>query len=52
MDKEKTRALLYERASAIVDAGLRDWDVDGDGCIENSGFADQTYDVWVMTGTR
>lgn len=26
------------------------WDTDNDGIIENSGFADQTYDTWVMTG--
>lgn len=30
----------------------KEWDVDGDGMIENGGFADQTYDVWIMTGTR
>jgi non-lysosomal glucosylceramidase len=28
------------------------WDVDGDGLIENSGSADQTYDTWIMTGAR
>lgn len=28
------------------------WDKDGDGLIENSGFPDQTYDSWVMTGPR
>lgn len=27
-------------------------DVDGDGVIENSGKPDQTYDTWVMQGTR
>ncbi|KAL8601227.1 hypothetical protein ACOMHN_003033 [Nucella lapillus] len=27
------------------------WDRDGDGLIENSGFADQTFDAWVMTGS-
>ncbi|XP_011314940.1 non-lysosomal glucosylceramidase [Fopius arisanus] len=26
------------------------WDRDKDGLIENSGFPDQTYDSWVMTG--
>lgn len=26
------------------------WDVDGDGLIENSGFPDQTFDAWVMSG--
>lgn len=29
-----------------------EWDVDGDGMIENSGSADQTYDTWIMKGTR
>lgn len=29
-----------------------EWDVDGDGLIENSGSADQTYDSWIMRGTR
>lgn len=28
------------------------FDKDGDGLIENSGFADQTYDAWVVTGAR
>lgn len=26
------------------------YDTDGDGLIENSGFADQTYDAWPVTG--
>lgn len=30
----------------------RAWDKDGDGLIENSGFPDQTYDAWVMSGPR
>lgn len=29
---------------------LRRYDTDGDGLIENGGFPDQTYDVWVATG--
>lgn len=28
------------------------FDLDGDGLIENSGFADQTYDGWTVTGPR
>lgn len=28
------------------------WDTDNDGLIENSGFPDQTYDAWVMSGPR
>ena len=27
-------------------------DTDGDGLIENSGFADQTYDAWPVKGPR
>jgi non-lysosomal glucosylceramidase len=28
------------------------WDVDGDGIIDNGGFADQTFDAWTVTGAR
>lgn len=28
------------------------WDTDGDGMIENSGTADQTFDTWTMIGVR
>ena len=28
------------------------WDTDNDGVIDNSGFADQTYDAWTVTGAR
>ncbi|XP_063981220.1 non-lysosomal glucosylceramidase isoform X1 [Diachasmimorpha longicaudata] len=34
----------------ILDRSLT-WDIDNDGLIENSGFPDQTYDTWVMTGS-
>ncbi|KAF8385466.1 hypothetical protein PRIPAC_74608 [Pristionchus pacificus] len=44
-------AHLFERSMEIIEAGKKEWDVDGDGMIENGGFADQTYDVWIMTGT-
>ena len=27
-------------------------DCDGDGLIDNSGFADQTYDAWIVSGPR
>ena len=29
-----------------------DQDTDGDGIIDNSGFADNTFDCWVVTGPR
>lgn len=28
------------------------FDADGDGMIENSGFPDQTYDIWTATGVH
>ncbi|XP_072849206.2 non-lysosomal glucosylceramidase [Pogona vitticeps] len=34
---------------AVMEAELQ-FDTDGDGLIENSGFADQTYDAWVVRG--
>ena len=27
------------------------FDTNGDGMIENQGFPDQTYDIWVASGT-
>ncbi|GMT11513.1 hypothetical protein PFISCL1PPCAC_2810, partial [Pristionchus fissidentatus] len=42
---------LFDRSMEIIAAGKHDWDSDGDGMIENGGFADQTYDIWTMTGT-
>ncbi|XP_013405855.2 non-lysosomal glucosylceramidase-like [Lingula anatina] len=40
---------MYPCAKAVTDSCLR-FDHDGDGLIENGGFADQTYDSWSMTG--
>ena len=34
-----------------MEASLR-WDTDDDGLIDNAGFADQTYDAWIVTGAR
>lgn len=42
---------FYSQSEIIVRNALNDWDHDDDGMIENSGAADQTYDVWKMTGT-
>lgn len=36
---------------AVMEAELQ-FDTDGDGLIENSGFADQTYDAWAVRGAR
>lgn len=30
----------------------KEHDTDDDGVIDNCGKADQTYDVWVVTGAR
>uniref|UniRef100_T1JDY2 Non-lysosomal glucosylceramidase n=1 Tax=Strigamia maritima TaxID=126957 RepID=T1JDY2_STRMM len=35
----------------ILMAKCMSFDVDGDGLIENSGSADQTYDTWIMKGS-
>ncbi|XP_068121921.1 non-lysosomal glucosylceramidase-like [Hyperolius riggenbachi] len=40
---------MWPVCQVVMDSSLR-FDHDGDGLIENSGFADQTYDAWVMTG--
>jgi uncharacterized protein (DUF608 family) len=39
------------QVQAVMTKALK-WDEDQDGVIENSGSADQTYDAWIMTGTR
>ncbi|KAM3909775.1 non-lysosomal glucosylceramidase-like, partial [Leptodactylus fuscus] len=53
-DYHMTKSSSYLRdmwpvCQAVMESALR-FDLDGDGLIENSGFADQTYDGWVMTG--
>ncbi|XP_053150773.1 non-lysosomal glucosylceramidase [Hemicordylus capensis] len=40
---------MWPVCQAVMDSELK-FDTDGDGLIENSGFADQTYDAWVVTG--
>lgn len=35
----------------VMESELR-YDLDGDGLIENSGYADQTYDGWTVSGPR
>uniref|UniRef100_A0ACB8EPJ1 Non-lysosomal glucosylceramidase n=2 Tax=Sphaerodactylus townsendi TaxID=933632 RepID=A0ACB8EPJ1_9SAUR len=40
---------MWPICQAVMESELR-FDTDGDGLIENSGFADQTYDAWVVTG--
>lgn len=53
-DYYMTKSATYLRdmwpvCQAVMEVTLK-FDLDGDGLIENSGFADQTYDGWVMTG--
>uniref|UniRef100_A0A8C3PBV5 Non-lysosomal glucosylceramidase n=1 Tax=Chrysemys picta bellii TaxID=8478 RepID=A0A8C3PBV5_CHRPI len=40
---------MWPVCQAVMDSELK-FDTDDDGLIENSGFADQTYDAWVATG--
>ncbi|KAL5005060.1 hypothetical protein ScPMuIL_018516 [Solemya velum] len=40
---------MYPLAKAVMDTAIQ-WDVDNDGIIENGGFADQTFDTWIMHG--
>jgi non-lysosomal glucosylceramidase len=40
---------LYPTVLSVMDS-TREFDTDGDGMIENGGFPDQTYDIWVAKG--
>ncbi|KAG7259217.1 hypothetical protein CRUP_010946 [Coryphaenoides rupestris] len=40
---------MWPICQAVMESELR-FDLDGDGLIENSGYADQTYDAWTVTG--
>ncbi|XP_070542370.1 non-lysosomal glucosylceramidase-like isoform X2 [Ptychodera flava] len=40
---------MWPQVQAVMKTALS-WDTDGDGIVDNSGYADQTYDIWVMTG--
>ncbi|XP_041367827.1 non-lysosomal glucosylceramidase-like [Gigantopelta aegis] len=40
---------MYPKIKLVMETALT-WDTDGDGIIDNSGFADQTYDAWTMQG--
>uniref|UniRef100_A0A7I4YQ13 Non-lysosomal glucosylceramidase n=2 Tax=Haemonchus contortus TaxID=6289 RepID=A0A7I4YQ13_HAECO len=42
---------FYKQSEVIIRNALEEWDNDDDGMIENSGIADQTYDIWTMSGT-
>ncbi|TKS92974.1 Non-lysosomal glucosylceramidase [Collichthys lucidus] len=40
---------MWPICQAVIASELK-FDLDGDGLIENSGYADQTYDGWAVTG--
>ncbi|MBN3307053.1 GBA2 glucosylceramidase, partial [Amia calva] len=40
---------MWPICQAVMESELK-FDKDGDGLIENSGYADQTYDGWVVSG--
>jgi non-lysosomal glucosylceramidase len=40
---------MYPSCKNVMENMLR-FDTDGDGMIENSGFPDQTYDIWTAKG--
>lgn len=42
---------LLPLLQAVMESELK-FDTDNDGLIENGGFADQTYDAWVVNGPR
>ncbi|TKR87155.1 hypothetical protein L596_011604 [Steinernema carpocapsae] len=49
--KQQILKQFYDPVVSIINTGLSEWDTDGDLMIENSGTADQTYDIWRMNGT-
>eukprot|EP00064_Thunnus_orientalis_P017605 superscaffoldBa00003790_g17689 len=40
---------MWPICQAVMESEIK-FDLDGDGLIENSGYADQTYDGWTVTG--
>lgn len=42
---------MYPAAVTIMHQ-MEAFDTDGDGMIENSGFPDQTYDIWIASGVH
>ncbi|XP_031340395.1 non-lysosomal glucosylceramidase isoform X3 [Photinus pyralis] len=41
---------MYKACHVVMQKSMT-FDTDHDGLIENSGFPDQTYDAWIMTGS-
>lgn len=42
---------MYDVCKIVMDKTLT-FDTDSDGLIENSGIPDQTFDIWIMNGSR
>lgn len=42
---------MYKACNIVMRKSLA-YDKDDDGLIENSGEPDETFDTWVMSGTR
>ncbi|BFY98894.1 hypothetical protein BsWGS_01934 [Bradybaena similaris] len=40
---------MYPKCKVLIESSKL-WDSDGDGLIDNGGYADQTFDAWVMKG--
>ncbi|KAK0424377.1 hypothetical protein QR680_008645 [Steinernema hermaphroditum] len=49
-DRRRFLEFAWPVVKNLIEEGLRAWDKDGDGMIENFGAADQTYDAWRMNG--
>lgn len=53
-DESQTNAKLFLQdmypVCLLVMTKTQEFDLDGDGMIENSGFPDQTYDIWKVKG--
>uniref|UniRef100_A0AC34RD61 Glucosylceramidase n=1 Tax=Panagrolaimus sp. JU765 TaxID=591449 RepID=A0AC34RD61_9BILA len=43
-------SFIWPTIKTLIEEGLKNWDRDNDGMIENFGLADQTYDAWRMIG--
>ena len=41
---------MWPKIEMVMEKALKTQDADGDGMIENSGQADQTYDAWRVKG--
>jgi uncharacterized protein (DUF608 family) len=49
---KKKKSTFYICFQKFVTDRLKHQDIDGDGLVDNGGFADQTYDAWTVVGAR